>query len=206
MKAVLCYGDSITWGYNPVDGSRFSFEQRWPGVLQARLGSGFRVIEEGLSGRAVATDSWILPNRDGRSMLAPLLETHVPLDWVIILLGMNDCGPTYRRDASEIAFGCATLLWTVQKAAAGPIGGVPKMLLVASPAFGTFSPFMELFYRGGEATGSALAAAYRTVAEACGARFLDAASVLPPGPVDGVHPDADGQQRLGEAIAKIVAA
>ena len=55
MKTVLCYGDSITWGYNPVDGSRFPFEQRWPGVLQARLGSSYRVIEEGLNGRTVAT-------------------------------------------------------------------------------------------------------------------------------------------------------
>jgi lysophospholipase L1-like esterase len=145
MKTVLCYGDSITWGFNPVDGSRFPFEQRWPGVLQATLGSSFRVIEEGLSGRTVATESWILPNRDGRSMLAPLLESHAPLDWVIILLGTNDCGPTYRRDVGEIAFGCATLLWTVQKAFAGPNGGVPHMLLVAPPPFGRFSPFMELF-------------------------------------------------------------
>jgi lysophospholipase L1-like esterase len=205
MKTILCYGDSITWGYNPVDGSRFPFEQRWPGVLQVALGSGYRVIEEGLSGRTVATDSWILPHRDGRSMLAPLLESHAPLDWVIILLGTNDCGPTYRRDSGEIAFGCATLLWTVQKASAGPAGGVPQMLLVSPPSFGKFSPFMELFFRGGEATARGLAAAYATVAEACGARFLDAASVLPPAPVDGVHPDADGQRRLGEAIAKIIA-
>jgi hypothetical protein len=69
MRTILCYGDSITCGYNPVDGSRFPFEQRWPGVLQAALGSGFRIIEESLSGRTVATDSWILPHRDGRSML-----------------------------------------------------------------------------------------------------------------------------------------
>jgi lysophospholipase L1-like esterase len=206
MKTVLCYGDSITWGYNPVDGSRFPFDQRWPGVLQAALGSGYRVIEEGLSGRTVATESWILPHRDGRSMLGPLLESHAPLDWVIILLGTNDCGPTYRRDVGEIAFGCATLLWTVQKASAGPIGGVPQMLLVSPPPFGKFSPFMELFFRGGEATGRGLAAAYATVAEACGARFLDAASLLPPGPVDGVHPDANGQRQLGEAIAKVIAA
>lgn len=46
MKTVLCYGDSITWGFNPVDGSRFPFERRWPGVLQAALGGGYRVIEE----------------------------------------------------------------------------------------------------------------------------------------------------------------
>ncbi len=205
MKTVLCYGDSITWGYNPANGSRFPFEQRWPGVVQAKLDGSFRVIEEGLNGRTVATESWILPHRDGRAMLAPLLESHAPLDWVIILLGTNDCGPTLHRDVGEIAFGCATLLWTVQKAFAGPNGGVPQMLLIAPPPFGKFSPFMELFYRGGEATGRGLAAAYRTVAEQCGARFLDAASVLPPSPVDGVHPDADGQRRLGEAVAKVIA-
>src|SRR5262245_5147951 len=201
MKSILCYGDSITWGYNPSDGSRFPFEHRWTGVLQGALGGGFRVIEEGLSGRTVATESWILPHRDGRSMLGPLLETHAPLDWVVIQLGTNDCGPTYRRSADEIAFGCATLLWMVQKAAAGPGGGVPQMLLVAPPPFGQFSPFMELFFKGGEATGRNLAAAYAIVAETCGARYLDAASILPPGPVDGVHPDADGQRKLGEAIA-----
>lgn len=44
MKTILCYGDSITWGFNPADGSRFPFEQRWPGVLQATLGSGYRII------------------------------------------------------------------------------------------------------------------------------------------------------------------
>lgn len=175
-------------------------------MLQVALGSDFRIIEEGLNGRTVATDSWILPNRDGRSMLGPLLDTHAPLDWVIILLGTNDCGPTFHRDAGEIAFGCVTLLWTVQKAAAGPAGGVPKMLLVSPPAFGKFSPFMELFFRGGEATSRALAPAYATVAAACGALFLDAASILPPGPIDGVHPDGEGQRTLGEAIAKVIAA
>jgi lysophospholipase L1-like esterase len=204
-KPVLCYGDSITWGFNPADGSRFSFEQRWPGVLQAALGTGYRIVEEGLNGRTVATDSWVLPHRDGRAMLGPILESHAPLDWVIILLGTNDCGPSYHRDVSEIAFGCATLLWTVQKSFAGPAGGVPQMLLISPPAFGKFSPFMELFFHGGEATGRGLGTAYATVAQACGARFLDAAGVLPPGPIDGVHPDASGQRQLGEAIAKVIA-
>jgi lysophospholipase L1-like esterase len=62
---------------------------------------------------------------------------------------------------------------------------------------------MELFFAGGESTSRGLAA-YATVASACGARFLDAASVLPPGPIDGVHPDADGQRRLAKAVAKVI--
>ena len=206
MKTILCYGDSITYGYNPVDGTRFPFEQRWPGVLQNTLGSDYRIIEEGLDGRTVATNSWILPHRNGRTMLGPLLESHAPLDWVIIMLGTNDCAPTFHRDVGEIAFGCVTLIWTVQKSFAGPNRGVPQILLVSPPPFGKFSPLMDLCFRGGEATGQGLAAAYATVAKDCGARFFDAASVLPPGPVDGVHPDANGQRQLGEAIAKIIEA
>ena len=55
------------------------------------------------------------------------------------------------------------------------------MLLVSPPPFGKFSPFMELFFRGGEATGRGLATAYATVAEACGARFFDAGVFYLPG-------------------------
>ena len=37
----MCYGVSLTWGYNPGEGTRYPFEQRWPGVLQHELGGGF---------------------------------------------------------------------------------------------------------------------------------------------------------------------
>ena len=204
MKTVLCFGDSITWGRNPTDGSRFPFEQRWPGVLEARLGREYRVVEEGLGGRTIATDSWVQPHRDGRAMLAPLLESHAPLDWVVIMLGTNDCSPTYHLGVGDIAFGMTTMLWNVAKSAAGPAGGKPQMLLVSPPHFGTFSPVMELYFRGAEETCRALAPAYATVADACGAHFLDAAQLVPPGPVDGVHSDANGHRLLGESIAELV--
>jgi lysophospholipase L1-like esterase len=206
MKTVLCYGDSITWGRNPADGSRFPFEQRWPGILQAKLGGDYHIVEEGLGGRTVATENWLMPNRDGRAMFAPILESHAPLDWVIIMLGTNDCGPSLHRGVGEIAFGCASLLWMLQKSAAGPKGAAPQALLVSPPHFGRFSPFMELFFHGAEETSRGLAAAYAKVAEECRARFFDAATVVPPSPVDGVHPDANGQRQLGEAIAKVLAA
>ena len=51
MRTVLCYGDSNTWGSDPETGERFAPEVRWPGVLARGLGEGFRVVEEGLSGR-----------------------------------------------------------------------------------------------------------------------------------------------------------
>jgi lysophospholipase L1-like esterase len=96
------------------------------------------------------------------------------------------------------------MLWNVAKSAAGPRGAAPQVLLVSPPHFGKLSPFMELFYRGADETNRALASAYATVADSCGAHFLDAASVIPPSPVDGVHPDANGHRQLGEAIAGLV--
>ena len=204
MKTVLCYGDSITWGFNPADQTRFAFDVRWPGVVQKTLGADYRVVEEGLSGRTVATESWVLPNRDGRAMLVPLLETHAPLDWVVLMLGTNDLGPSYQLTAAQISFGCATLIWAVQKSFAGPGGGVPRILLVAPPAFGALKGMMTLFFAGSEAASKQLARQYAIVADANGAKYLDASHVAQACDTDGVHLDADGQRRLGIAIAEII--
>src|ERR1043166_3935948 len=160
MKTVLCFGDSLTWGFNPVDGSRFPFDVRWPGVTQAALGDSHRIIEEGLSGRNVATESWVLPNRNGRAMLAPLLETHAPLDWVVLMLGTNDLAPSYNLRASQIAFGCGTLIWAVQKWFAGPAGGTPRIVLISPPPLGALKGMMTLFFGGAEEESRQLARDY----------------------------------------------
>jgi lysophospholipase L1-like esterase len=54
MKTVMCYGDSLTWGYNPSDGTRYPFEQRWPGVLQHELGGGVHLDPDGHRALALA--------------------------------------------------------------------------------------------------------------------------------------------------------
>ncbi|MFN3364549.1 MAG: arylesterase, partial [Allorhizobium sp.] len=51
MRTVLCYGDSLTWGYDPAGPGRHRFEDRWPSVLSAALGPEVNVIAEGLNGR-----------------------------------------------------------------------------------------------------------------------------------------------------------
>ena len=172
--------------------------------LQARLGNDYRIVEEGLGGRTVSTESWAQPHRNGRELLRPLLESHAPLDWVIIMLGTNDCAPMHHLGVAEISFGVTNMLWDIAKSAAGPGAAAPRSLLISPPHIGGLSPFMALFYRGAEEPSRALAPAYETVAKACGARFLDAATVVPPSPSDGVHPDAAGHRQLGEAIAKLV--
>ncbi|WP_156120562.1 hypothetical protein [Neosynechococcus sphagnicola] len=58
MKTILCYGDSLTWGFEPGTGNRMPFPQRWPGILQQLLGAKGRIIEEALNGR---TTNWENP-------------------------------------------------------------------------------------------------------------------------------------------------
>ena len=204
MKSVLCYGDSLTWGYNPKDASRFPPDRRWPGILQDELGARARVIEEALNSRTVATDDPIRPNRNGLAMLPPLLESHAPLDIVIFMLGTNDCAPCYRLTAGEIAFGCVGLIRAVKASLSGPDESPPKIVLVSPPLLGVLSPELALFYGGGEEVSRQLAHAYRIIAQSFDCLFLDAAEMVEASKTDGVHLDPPEQRKLALALKDIV--
>jgi lysophospholipase L1-like esterase len=91
VNSILAFGDSLTWGFEAGTFKRHAFENRWPNALAAGLGGTARVIEEGLNGRTtVFPDPTAMPERNGAVALPMLLETHQPLDLVIIILGTND--------------------------------------------------------------------------------------------------------------------
>ena len=74
MKTILCYGDSLTWGYDAESLARHALEDRWPSVLQAALGGGVDVIAEGLNGRTTAFDDHLADDdRNGARLLPTLL-------------------------------------------------------------------------------------------------------------------------------------
>ena len=89
MKTILCYGDSNTWGLNPETLTRYAPDVRWPGILKQELGSDYAIIEEGLSGRTTVWDDPLEGYKNGKTYLSPCLNSHKPLDLVIIMLGTN---------------------------------------------------------------------------------------------------------------------
>jgi lysophospholipase L1-like esterase len=204
MKTILCYGDSLTWGYDPRDGTRYPFDQRWPGVLEQELGKGFHVIEEALSGRTTIVESPLLSNRSGLKMIEPLLESHAPIDLCILMLGTNDIAPYYHLTASDIAGGCLALIWAIEKSQAGPAGAAPEILLIAPPLLGRMSGIMGLFYEGGEKTLRALSKTYKTVADSSRCHFFDASKYVKASKIDGVHLDPEAHRVLAMEIKKIV--
>ena len=48
MKQVIAFGDSNTWGLNPVLKNRYPENVRWTGILRRKLShKGFLLVEEG---------------------------------------------------------------------------------------------------------------------------------------------------------------
>ena len=108
MTTILCYGDSNTYGYNPVNGLRYPKDVRWTGVLQKMLGEEYEVIEEGCNGRTTVFEDAKEPWKAGLGYLRPCLNTHKPIDFVIMMLGSNDLKRMFHASAQEIADGRRT--------------------------------------------------------------------------------------------------
>ncbi len=209
MKTVLCFGDSNTWGYDPEASASSPFplrhppEVRWTGVLARELGAGWRVIEEGQNGRTTVFDDPTNPHRIGRDYLPAALESHKPLDVVVLMLGTNDLKAVFSVPVGQIAECVAVLAKIILASDAGPGSRPPRLLLVAPPGVGSFAhlPDLEEKLAGAEAKARRFPELYRRVAETLGCTFLDAQAFTEPSPVDGIHLDATSHTALGRAIA-----
>jgi lysophospholipase L1-like esterase len=203
MKTILCYGDSNTWGWNPHTLSRYGRNERWPGVLRNALGQNYWVIEEGQNGRTTVWDDPIEGHKNGLTYLPPCLDSHHPLDLVIIMLGSNDLKARFSVTAFDIAQSAGVLVDVVQKSAFGPDGNPPQVLLMSPPVIGKLTGFAEIF-EGGVEKSRKLVVYFRQVAEERKCYFLDAAQIVVADAADGVHLDRSEHEKLGKAVASQV--
>ena len=208
-RTIVCYGDSNTWGV--IAGSpgglmqRYPWERRWPGVLQEVLGERFRVIEEGLRGRTTELDDPVDGgHKNGLTYLLPCLESHQPINWVVIFLGINDLKARFGRRAEQVASGIETLIGVVLTSSTGPNRRPPEVLAVSPPPI---SPRRELLPVFGDAQDRArgLEDAIQRVSERRGVACLRTSGFLQPNARDGIHLDEEGHRLLGERISSIIA-
>jgi lysophospholipase L1-like esterase len=209
MKTILCYGDSLTYGSNPVpDGPRHAYEDRWPGALEAKLGGQARCIAEGLGGRTTVVDDWYADgDRNGGRILPTILRSHYPLDMVIIMLGTNDLKPHLARTAQEASNGMRRLVQIVRAHAASERVATPDIIIVAPPPLcDTNHPEMLLHFGGPGAIveSKKFPEWYRLRAQEEGVGFFDAGTVATADPADGVHLSAAATRAIGEALTPLV--
>lgn len=205
MKTILCYGDSLTWGYSADGSGRHAYEDRWPSVLSAGLGDGFNVVAEGLNGRTTAYDDHLADcDRNGARLLPTILQSHYPLDLVIIMLGANDMKPFICGRAIGAKQGMERLVEIVANHAYGFDSKAPNVIVVAPPALcPTKDADFDAMFDGGVAESRKLAALYAEVADAAGCTFFDAGSVARTTPLDGVHLDVANTRAIGEALVPV---
>jgi lysophospholipase L1-like esterase len=199
-KVILCYGDSNTWGYDPATQERFPRDKRWTGVLRRALGEGYLVIEEGLNGRTTVWDDPIEGYKNGKEYLIPCLETHKPIDLVIIMLGTNDLKMRFSVPACDIAAGAGVLVDIVARSETGPRDSAPPVLVIAPPPVAKLTEFAEMF-EDSTAKSKMLSHHFQLVAEERGCALLDASDVIVSSDLDGIHFEMDEHQKLGEAVA-----
>ena len=207
MKTILCYGDSNTWGYDPRTTGRYAREKRWTSVFAAALETmqpgGFEVVAEGQNGRTTVWDD-PFGEKNGSKYLLPCLETHMPLNLVIIMLGTNDLKSRFGVSSWDVAKGVAWLAGLVRASGSGPDGSAPRILAVAPPPFGRMGAFTRDFV-GGPEKSRTLGRDMGILAEENGIPFFDAGSVIRSSDLDGIHLDPEAHDMLGKALAgKIV--
>ncbi len=176
-KRILCYGDSNTrWRVPSGMGmKRYSIQNRRPGILQNLLWENFEIIEEGLGGRTTMFDD---PRpeffgRNGLKTLPIVLETHLPLDIVIFMLGTTDTKEMMNLSTEETTEWIHKLIETVEKYKVLEWYSSPKILVIVPPIVKEDADFASKLFKWGTQKWKATIESYKKLAENENIYYLD---------------------------------
>jgi lysophospholipase L1-like esterase len=202
---VLCYGDSNTYGYDPYTHGRYPYEKRWTTLLGEMLGSRYEVISEGLNGRTTAYDRPGAAWKNGMSSFTACLGTHKPVDYVIIMLGTNDCDEELGLSAGDIADGMESLVKLVEEETPALQGYVPEIIVAVPAAIqGDIekSPFADKLTQVSVRNSLDIGPLYKEIAERHCVRFADAGSMEVSS--DCEHLTEEGHRQIAELFFRSI--
>lgn len=200
MKQILCFGDSNTYGLIPGTDKRYEWQERWTGILQEQIKEkGYRIIEEGLCGRTTVFEDSLRPGRRASTLLPVLLETHKPLDMVILMLGTNDCKAVYDASAGVIGLGIKELLKQIKTS-----DSHTKILLISPILLGKdiWNGFDPEFNEVSVLVSEKLKEVYQKIAEDEKIYFMAASDYAAASAKDREHLDKQGHRVLAQAFFK----
>ncbi|MFA5158474.1 MAG: GDSL-type esterase/lipase family protein [Patescibacteria group bacterium] len=201
-KIVVCYGDSNTWGHNPLDESRYPANIRWVGVLQERLGNEFNVINEGLNGRTFVAQEPEKPYKAGLPVLKSILETNRPIDVMTIMLGTNDLKSTYHLSIENIIDHLRRTIEFIKKETKD---NQTKILIICpAPVVNPIGKKIDPRLLNAPEISEQLPQFFEKVAKQSGCLYLDAGKFISLETTDGYHFAPEHHKILGEKVAEIL--
>lgn len=209
MKHIVCYGDSNTWGFKPKKecgenwNMRFDENTRWTGVLQQLMGGEYKIIEEGLNGRTSAFDDPQDDTRNGLKYIATCMQTNMPIDMVIVMLGTNDVKSFFPYTPYVVANGFGRIVKEIRKIDYGKNGKIPEVLVVSPIAINEDA---AKGWIGGEfgmdsvKKNAELPVYLEKVAREQGAHFFNIGAYVTADPADGIHMNEQGHRIMAEKM------
>ena len=201
---ILCYGDSNTWGY--ISGSnhqRYGNNERWTKILAKLLGNNFEIIEEGLNSRTLISND-TRPGKEGKNgyeYLIPCLDTHDPIDLVILMLGTNELKSTYNKSAKEVGEMLEKyFVKTILNRKSQLKDSYPSLLIITPPIVNEEQEYCKANnkYFGATQKSKELNDIYKDIAERYNCYFLSNQG-LETG-IDGVHLTKESHKKLAEML------
>jgi lysophospholipase L1-like esterase len=197
---ILCFGDSNVWGRSGASVDRYTEDVRWTALVQKQLGSGYEIIEEGLRSRTTdlddGDDEQFPHRRNGEHYFRPCLESHGPLDLIILWLGTNDFKSKFSREPVGVAAGMAKLLAMAKTNSFNRQKEPTKILLVSPPLIREEVLKTDSQFIGGGVKSQQLGSYLQTLAQQENVVFLDLAPLVTTGDYDGVHLEPEQHVKL----------
>ncbi len=188
---IICYGDSNTYGYNPVGWPelRYPAGSRWVDLVSRQLPESSKIFNAGQNGREIPENGW-----ESAAGVAQQLAAATELDdLIIIMLGSNDIllsGTSAEKTAEKMR----RFLGAVKMEAPGR-----HVLLVAPVSFqeGYWVPDSRAIEESEK-----LRALYRQLEEDMNVDFADANEWGVGLADDGVHFTEEGHKAFAEGLTK----
>lgn len=207
-KRILCYGDSNTRWRVPLwmGMKRYSLQERRPWILQTLLGEGYEIIEEWLWGRTTMFDDprTEFPERNGLKTLPIILESHLPLDYVIVMLWTTDTKEMMNTSSQETTEGMRQIIQTIKWYKVLEWTTKPQIMLIVPPIVQETADFASKLFLWGTAKATALKKSYAQLAEEEWTVFLDPTDTIKVDEHDGVHIDATNHKKLATFVSDII--
>ena len=195
--AILCYGSSSTWGYDPSSGKRFGENTRWPCVMSSSSGNSLDIIEEGLNGRTVLDH---IPGKNpanGIQYLEDLLD-RVDFDFIIIYLGINDLFADREVSVRHIAGGIEKMVHRIR------LKKPHSATVIISPPRINGDFEAAYLYQSEIEKSAEFASKLKHKAASNGCFFVNADKIISNSSIDGIHPEGSEHIKLGRYMADFI--
>ncbi|MCR5237413.1 MAG: hypothetical protein K6E34_09475 [Lachnospiraceae bacterium] len=202
MKKAVFYGDSNTYGYDPVNGhsgGRFTEDERWTCILQKqtrREGQDWIIQENSAVGRCIPQLRFEMEELD-----ECLRQQCEGMFLFGILLGINDHLSMPRPNPGRVGEKMSELLdYLLKRFDSMDFRPVPRLLVIAPPPVDFTG---DRFYEKFSTTDGSLSGALKSAALKAGADFLDPAPWnLPLYSGDHIHLTREGHRIFAENLGR----